>query len=235
MLTKNSAWVLIPSTASRPGGRGTMAQIENVADTSRSASPAVQRGAVTELLNAWGRGDLGARDQLLPLVYGELRRQAASHLRRERHGHTLSATALVHESYLRLVGQCAGYQNRAHFFALVAQMMRRVLVDHARARAAAKRPRPLLMVTLEEEMATVEPRTVEVLSMDEALTLLAAFAPRQARLIELRFFGGLTSAEIAEVLGISSTTLKRDWNLAKAWLYRHLTAPPVPTDAEPPA
>jgi RNA polymerase sigma factor (TIGR02999 family) len=210
-----------------------MVQSEKVADPGGSAAPAVQRGEVTELLTAWGRGDLGARDRLLPLVYGELRRQAASHLRRERHSHTLSATALLHESYLRLVGQSAEYQNRAHFFALVAQMMRRVLVDHARARAAAKRPRPLLMVTLEEEMATVEPRTVEVLSMDEALTMLAAFAPRQARLVELRFFGGLTSAEIAEVLGISLTTLKRDWNLAKAWLHRQLAGPSASTDADP--
>jgi RNA polymerase sigma-70 factor (ECF subfamily) len=114
-------------------------------------------------------------------------------------------------------------------------MMRRVLVDHAHALAAAKRPRPLLMVTLEEDMATVEPRTADVLSMDESLTLLAEFAPRQAQLVELRFFGGLSSAEIAEVLGISLTTLKRDWNLAKAWLYRQLAGPSTSTDGKRPA
>lgn len=179
-------------------------------------------GAVTKLLRAWNDGDPEARDQLLPLVYRELRRQAASYLRRERPGHTLPATALVHEAYLRLVGQDANYANRSHFLALAASMMRRVLVDHARARAAAKRPRPELLIALDEATPSVEPRPVELLSLDRALTELAELDPRQARLVELRYFVGLTAEETADVLAISLTTVKREWNLARAWLFRHL-------------
>lgn len=180
-------------------------------------------GAVTELLKAWSRGDAAARDELLPLVYGELRRQAARFLRRERGNHTLVATALVHEVYLRLAGQDTDYESRCQFFALAASMMRRVLVDHARARAAAKRPPPELQIPLEDAMPAVESRTLELLSLDAAMTGLADFDERLARLVELRCFGGLTSAEAAEVLGVSPTTAKRDWNLAMAWLYRYLT------------
>lgn len=179
--------------------------------------------AVTELLRAWSRGDPDAGDQLVPLVYRELRRLAASQLRRERHNHTLAATGLVHEAFLRLVGQDADYENRAPFLALAARMMRRVLVDHARARAAAKRPRPELQITLEGAMPSVEPRAFELLSLDQALIELAALDARQARLVELRYFGGLTAAETAEVLEVSPTTVKREWNLAKAWLYRYLS------------
>lgn len=180
-------------------------------------------GAVTDLLKAWSRGDAGARDRLLPLIYGELRRQAAAYLRRERHNHTLAPTGVVHEAYLRLVGQRVPNQNRSQFFALAASMMRRVLVDHARARAAAKRPRPELQVALEGTMLSVEPRTVELLSLEKALSELAAFDGRQARLVELRYFGGLTEPEIAEALGVSTTTVKREWRVAKAWLYDYLT------------
>ncbi len=182
-------------------------------------------GAVTKLLRAWNDGDPDAREQLLPLVYRELRRQAASYLRRERRDHTLPATALVHEAYLRLVGQEASYANRAHFLALAASMMRRVLVDHARARAAAKRPRPDLLIALDEASPAVEPRPVELLSLDRALTELAAVDERQARLVELRYFVGLTAEETAEVMDISLTTVKREWSLARAWLYRHLKGP----------
>jgi len=182
-----------------------------------------RRAAVTELVKAWRRGDASARDRVSPLVYGELRKRAASYLRRERRNHTLSATALVHESYLRLVGQGAGSENRAQFCALAAGMMRRVLVDHARARAAAKRPRPGLQVTLDDQIASPEPRTYQLLGVDEALNQLALLDARQARLVELRYFGGLTAAEAAEVLGISSSTFKREWNLARAWLYRWLS------------
>jgi RNA polymerase sigma factor (TIGR02999 family) len=181
-------------------------------------------GAVTELLHAWSRGDPGAGDALVPLVYRELRRQAARLLRRERGNHTLVATALVHEAYLRMVDQEADYQNRCQFFALAARIMRRVLVDHARARAAAKRPRPELQVTLDEAIHSGEPAAFELLGLDAALTELAAFDERQARLVELRYFGGLTGAEVADVLGISPTTVKREWNVARAWLYRYLTA-----------
>jgi RNA polymerase sigma factor (TIGR02999 family) len=183
-------------------------------------------GAVTKLLRAWNDGDPEAREQLLPLVYRELRRQAAFYLRRERRDHTLPATALVHEAYLRLVGQEASYANRAHFLALAASMMRRVLVDHARARAAAKRPQPDLMIALDEQAGpAVEPRPVELLGLDRALTELAAVDERQARLVELRYFVGLTAEETAEVMGISLTTVKREWSLARAWLYRHLKGP----------
>lgn len=188
-------------------------------------------GAVTQLLRAWSTGDADARDRLLPMVYRELRRQAAAYLRRERPDHTLAATALVHEAYLRLVGQDAPFANRAHFFALAASMMRRVLVDHARARAAAKRPRPELQVAIDDAMPAEEPRAVELLGLDRALTELAAFDPRQARLVELRYFGGLTATETAEVMEVSTTTVKREWNLARAWLYRRLTR----STGEPPA
>jgi RNA polymerase sigma-70 factor (ECF subfamily) len=187
-------------------------------------------GAVTELLRAWSDGDPDARDQLLPLVYRELRRQAASYLSRERANHTLPATALVHEAYLRLVGQNAPYADRSHFFALAASMMRRVLVDHARARAAAKRPKPDLLIALDDVTPSVEPRPVELLGLDRALTELATIDPRQARLVELRYFVGLTAIETAEVLGISPTTVKREWNLARAWLYRHLKTADEPAD-----
>jgi RNA polymerase sigma-70 factor (ECF subfamily) len=184
----------------------------------------VPPGVVTDLLKAWKRGDPKAESQLLPLVYGELRRQAAWFLRGERAGHTLVATDLVHEVYLRMADQAAEYGNRAHFFALAARMMRRVLVDHARARAAAKRPQPDLQVTLDEkELPAAEPRAFDLLALDAALTELAAFDPRQAHLVELRYVGGLTSAEVAEVLGVSPTTIKREWSLARAWLYRFLT------------
>jgi RNA polymerase sigma factor (TIGR02999 family) len=192
-------------------------------------------GAVTDLLKAWSRGDPGAGDALLPLVYRELRRQAARFLRAERPGHTLVATALVHEVYLRMVGQDADFQNRCQFFALAARMMRRVLVDHARARAAAKRPRPGLQVTLDEEkVPAIEPGGFELLSLDAALTELAGFDADQARLVELRYFGGLTAVETAEALGVSLSTFKREWNLAKAWLYRYMTrTAPTPGDRDP--
>ena len=187
-------------------------------------------GAVTRLLRAWSGGDPDARDELLPLVYRELRRQAARFLRRERQNHTLVATALVHEAFLRLDGQATDYANRVQFFALAARMMRRVLVDHARARAAAKRPRSELQVLLDDGSLSVEPRPFELLVLDRGLEELAALDPRQARLVELRYFGGLTAAETAEVMGISPTTIKREWTLARAWLHRYLTrsAPEAP-------
>jgi RNA polymerase sigma factor (TIGR02999 family) len=159
-------------------------------------------------------------------VYAELRRRAASHLRGERRNHTLGATALVHEAFLRLAGQNADFENRTHFFAVAATMMRRILVDNARARAAAKRPQPGLQITLDPAIPSPAPDALEVLSLDQALSELAARDPRQAQLVELRYFGGLTVEEAATFLGLSARTIKRDWNLAKAWLYQRLKPTP---------
>ncbi|HUM10569.1 MAG TPA: sigma-70 family RNA polymerase sigma factor [Myxococcaceae bacterium] len=180
---------------------------------------------VTELLRAWNAGDPRAQEKLLPLVYRELRRRAAAYLRGERGGHTLVATALVHEAYLRLVDQRSGYVNRTQFFAIAATMMRRVLADHARARAAGKRPPPELRIGLDEApLAAADPSSeVDLLSLDRALDELAARDPRQARLVELRYFGGLTAEETAEALGVSLATVKREWTSARAWLYAFLT------------
>ncbi len=179
--------------------------------------------ALTTLLQAWSRGDIAARDQLVPLVYAELRRRAGGYLRAERRGHTLQPTALVHEAYIRLSEQNAGWKNRAHFFAVASQIMRRILVDHARARSAAKRPAKRMQLTLVEEGAS-GPRQLDLVALDEALDQLAAADPRQARMVELRFFGGLTHEEVASVLGVSLATVNREWRLAKAWLYQRVAA-----------
>lgn len=178
---------------------------------------------VTNLLRAWGEGDSDARDRLLPLVYAELRRRAAAHLRRERPGHTLQPTALVHEAYLRLVNQDrAAWKNRAQFFGVAACVMRRILVDHARAAKMAKRSGRLFNVTLHEHHAAVAAPGVDVLALDEALTRLAAFDKRKSAVAELRFFSGLSIEETAHVLGISVATVEREWQAARAWLYAAL-------------
>jgi RNA polymerase sigma-70 factor, ECF subfamily len=179
-------------------------------------------GDITRLLQSWSEGNEVAREQLAALVYHELHRRAVAMLRRENRGHTLRPTALVHEAYLRLVGQRTSWRNSSHFFGVASQAMRRVLVDHARARHAAKRAEGGLRVELTEELASSEPREVDLLSLDAALDALAARDPDQARLVELRFFGGLSHEEAAEVMGVSLAAAKRDWSLAKAWLYRRL-------------
>jgi RNA polymerase sigma factor (TIGR02999 family) len=179
---------------------------------------------VTELLQAWGGGDLGARDRLMPLVYQELRRRAAAYLRREARDHTLQPTALVHEAYLRLVDQRrAVWQNRAQFFGVASQMMRRILVDRARGRRMAKRSGRWARVTLDEAAAVSPQADVDVLDLDEALTHLAEFDPRKSQIAELRFFGGLSLAETGELLGISLATVERDWQAARAWLFKALS------------
>ena len=181
------------------------------------------RSDVTELLQLWSGGRKDAFDELLPLIYAELRRLASSYLRRERRDHTLQATALVHEAFLKLVDQRAvRWQNRAHFFGIAAQAMRRILVDHARARAAGKRGDGARPVALDDAMLLTDAPDVDVLALDEALTRLAVLDPQQSRVVELRFFGGLTMDETAEVLHISPATVGRDWTLAKAWLYAEL-------------
>ncbi len=180
---------------------------------------------VTQLLREWSQdGDRQALDRLLPLVYTELHKQAARYLRKERVGHTLQPTALVHEAYLRLVNQRdVAWQNRAHFFGICAQLMRRILVDHARERQAEKRGGGgMVRVTLDERVAAVEEREVDLLALDEALTRLAAMDERQARVVELRFFSGLNVEETAEVMEVSPATVKLDWSMAKAWLRREM-------------
>jgi len=178
---------------------------------------------VTDLLQAWSEGDAGARDRLVPLVYQELRRRAAAYLRRERRGDTLQPTALVHETYLRLVDQKrAVWQNRGQFFGVASQIMRRILVDRARARRTAKRSGQLTRVTLEAASLVSEPVSVDVLDLDAALTRLAAFDSRKSQIAELRFFGGLSLDETGQALGLSIATVERDWRAARAWLFKSL-------------
>jgi RNA polymerase sigma factor (TIGR02999 family) len=186
---------------------------------------------VTGLLVRWSAGDPHALEQVIPLVYGELRRIASNQLRRERKDHTLAPTALVNELYLRLVDQRrTSWQNRVHFFGLAAQLMRRILVDHARARSAEKRGGGVARISIEEVMDEVldgderpdDNGVADVLAVDEALERLASIDAEQARIVELRFFGGLSVDEIAAVVGRSPSTVKREWRLARAWLFRAL-------------
>jgi RNA polymerase sigma factor (TIGR02999 family) len=179
---------------------------------------------VTQLLIGWGKGDKEALDKLVPIVYDELRRQAAGYLRRERVGHTLQTTALIHEAYLRLVDQKnVQWQNRAHFFGIAAQLMRRILVDHARTKKRAKRGGSDIRVSLNEATLTTQGQDLDIVALDEALEHLAEIDEQQSKIVELRFFSGLTVEETAEVLGISPATVKRDWSMAKAWLHREIT------------
>jgi RNA polymerase sigma factor (TIGR02999 family) len=187
--------------------------------TSRIPTPTP--GEVTRLLQAWSEGDVSARDRLIPLIYDELRRRAAGQIRRERAGHTLRPTDLVHETYLRLRAQNAAWQNREQLFAVASSLMRRILVDHARKRGSAKRGRGL-RVTLAEGLAASTPAEPDLLDLDTALDELAALDERQARLVELRFFGGLSIEETAAEVGVSLATANRDWVTAKSWLYRRL-------------
>ena len=178
---------------------------------------------ITHLLKEWSAGDRRALDRLTPLVYEELRHQAARYLRRERPGHTLQTTALIHEAYLRLIdAKDVHWQSRAHFFAVAANLMRRVLVDHARRRDAEKRGGSHIRLTLDEALATAPETDVDVLAVDEALNRLANFDPQQARVVELRFFSGLNVEETAAALGVSPKTVKRDWSVARAWLRREI-------------
>ncbi|MEM9293505.1 MAG: sigma-70 family RNA polymerase sigma factor [Acidobacteriota bacterium] len=178
---------------------------------------------VTALLLSWSDGDEAARDRLMPLVFEELRRMAAGHFRRERHSHTLQPTALVNEVFLRLIDRKrVNWKNRAHFFGFAAQLMRRILVDHARAHNAEKRGGKALTVTLDESFAIPRQRDLDLIALDDALATLKELDERQSRIVELRFFAGLQVEEVAEVLGISPTTVKRDWRTARLWLYREL-------------
>jgi RNA polymerase sigma factor (TIGR02999 family) len=178
---------------------------------------------VTRLLVAWSNGDKAAFDQLVPLVYDELRRLAISHLRRQRSDHTLQPTALVHEAYCRLVAEDGiRWQSRVHFLGMATRMMRCILVDHARRRHAAKRGGHALRLSLEAADLSLPAREVNLIALDDALKDLAAIDPKQSQIVELRFFGGLGIEETAELLGISPATVKREWRTARAWLYHEI-------------
>lgn len=181
------------------------------------------RSEITRLLEDWSHGDRAALDQLWPLVYPELHRLARNYMRRERPDHTLQTTALVHEAYMRLVGQPARPESRAHFFAAAAQVMRHILVDHARGRQRAKRGGGVAAKSLEAVAVISEARSDELLAINDALISLTALDARKGRVFELRYFGGMSVEEAAQVLQISSRTVARDWNLAKAWLGRELS------------
>ena len=179
---------------------------------------------ITQLLVDWSEGDRAALDRLTPLVYGELHRLAHRYMNRERAGHTLQTSALVNEAFLRLVDQRnVRWNNRAHFFAIAAQMMRRILVDYARSHLYAKRGAGAIHVSLDQAALVSNEPSAEVTALDEALTKLESIDSQQARVVELKFFGGLTIKEIAEAMGISTDMVKREWSTAKAWLYREIT------------
>ncbi|HSB15586.1 MAG TPA: sigma-70 family RNA polymerase sigma factor [Bryobacteraceae bacterium] len=184
---------------------------------------AVSAPEVTQLLVAWGQGDQAARDSLIPLVYQELRRLAHRYMTGERPGHTLQTTALVNEAYLRLVDcRRVRWQNRAHFFAVSATLMRRILVDYARSRGYQKRGADAQTVLLDENLDLSPQKGCDLVAIDEALDALAVFDPRKSKVVELKFFGGLTADEIAEVLQVSPQTVLRDWKLARSWLLREI-------------
>jgi RNA polymerase sigma factor (TIGR02999 family) len=179
---------------------------------------------VTGLLVNWSNGDQHALEQLVPLVYGELRRLAQAYLRRERPDHTLQSTALVHEAFLRLVNQrSVHWKNRAHFFGIAAQLIRRILVDHARAHQADKRGAGAFKLSLDEAIGVARKQDLDLVALDDALHKLARLDPQQGRIVELRFFTGLSIEETAEVIGVSPATVKREWSTARAWLYRDLS------------
>lgn len=181
------------------------------------------RQEATQVLIDWSKGEHGAAERLMPLIYDELRQIARGYLRRERADHTLQATGLVHEAYLRLVDQtAASWQNRAQFFGVAAGVMRRVLVDHARRHRAEKRGGDWEKVEFDDALATGLPRSLDLVALDEALQDLAKVDPRQSQVVELRFFGGLTTEEAAEVLEVSPRTIKREWRRARAWLHREI-------------
>jgi RNA polymerase sigma factor (TIGR02999 family) len=179
---------------------------------------------VTQLLKSWSHGNREALADLLPLVYDELRRLASSYMRFESPGHTLQATALVHEAYMKLINQReVTWQSRSHFFGIAAQMIRRILVDHIRATRAQKRGSGFAALSLDEALGVSEKKNWEIIALDDALKTLAKVDPQQARIVELRFFAGLSIEETASIVGISPATVKRDWVTAKAWLFRELS------------
>jgi len=183
---------------------------------------------VTQLLVSWSMGNQAALEELTPLVYGELHRLASAYLRRERPDHTLQSTALVHEAFLKLVNQRdVEWRNRAHFYGIAAQLIRRILVDYARSHHAEKRGSGAVKLSLDEAMAVPQKTELDLVGLDEALERLAQMDPRQNRIVELRFFAGLSIEETAEVMQLSPATIKREWNSARAWLFRELSRNPA--------
>jgi RNA polymerase sigma factor (TIGR02999 family) len=178
---------------------------------------------ITQLLIAWRNGEPAALDELIPLVQNELRRLARNYMRRQKPGHTLQTTALVNEAYLRLVdSNRVNWQDRNHFFAISAQLMRRILVDAARRKNSQKRGGDRFQVTLDDALNIADEKDTNIIALDEAMQELATLNPRQSQIVELRYFGGLTEEEIAAMLDVSTRTVRRDWNLARAWLFREL-------------
>src|SRR5208283_1034143 len=193
--------------------------------------PLLQRNStdqITRLLQGWQGGDRAALDALVPVVYKELRRLAHCELRKERPDHTLQSAALVHEAYFRLAGQVPPqWESRTHFFAIAAQLMRQILVDYARRRRASKRGSGACMLTLDDAAALPRGKDVDIVAVDDALNTLAEIDPRQSRVVELRFFAGLSLEETSEVMGIATATVQRDWTAARAWLHREISRKPV--------
>jgi RNA polymerase sigma factor (TIGR02999 family) len=181
-----------------------------------------QSAEITQLLVAWSHGEETALQTLTPIIYEELRRLAQSYMRQERADHTLQSTAVVHEAFIRLIDQNVEWKSRAHFFAIAAKMMRRILVDHARAKSRSKRGVGIPRVGLDEQVIGSQERNVDLVALDEALEHLARIDPQRSRIVELRYFGGLSNEESANVLGISPATVQRQWSGARAWLYREL-------------
>jgi RNA polymerase sigma factor (TIGR02999 family) len=186
--------------------------------------PTMSPQEVTHLLADWGKGDRAALDKLFPLVHSELRRIAQRQMSQERPGHTLQATALVNEAYLKLAGQQGfDWQNRAHFFAVCAQVMRHILIDHARAHARDKRGGGAIQVSLNDALVVAEDQAAHFIALDEALRVLERLDPQKGKIVELRYFGGLSIEEAAEVMNVSPRTVRREWQRAKTWLYRMMT------------
>ena len=210
-------------TRSKNGHRGWDQKVTTGSAESDILAPMASPHEITRLLKEWANGAQSALDALTPLVYEELRRLAESYMRSESPGHTLQPTALVHEAFLRLVGRAPDCDNRSQFYGVAAHLMRQILIDHARTRQAVKRGSRFVHLSLEEDLVVCHERDGDLLALDEALERLAALDPRKARVIEMRFFGGLSVQESAEALNVSEVTVRRDWQFAKTWLLRELS------------
>jgi RNA polymerase sigma factor (TIGR02999 family) len=209
--------------------KSNLVTLDNTTGAEETRSMEIEKGQVTKLLKAMAKGDREAADKLLPLVYGELHRLASSYMRNERPDHTLQATALINEAYLRLAREDTDWNSREHFIGVAANVMRRVLVDYARAHRAEQRGGGLKRVEMQDELALSVEKLEEVEALDEALSNLEGHNPRQAKVVELRYFGGLSVEQIASLLQVSPRSVKRDWSLARIWLFRDLQPGAAPS------